>query len=38
VPPLDLHVPTPPRQLVTARVHGPASVLGAPNAQEESDE
>jgi NADH-quinone oxidoreductase subunit H len=38
VPPMDLHVPTPPRQLVTATVRRPASVLDAPPPQEESDE
>ena len=43
VPPLDLHVPTPPRQLVTATAQRPASVLDAPppwqeGPQEESDE
>src|SRR5581483_10804981 len=39
VPPLDLRVPTPPRQLVTATVRRPASVLDAPpSPQEETDE
>jgi NADH-quinone oxidoreductase subunit H len=38
VPPLDLHVPTPPRQLVTTSVRGPASVLDAPAGGKETDE